>query len=451
MPVARITREEDRPGGAGNVALNIAALGAQPVLLGATGDDAAADILETQFAAAGVGFSFQRVPGVPTVTKLRVLSRHQQVIRVDFEAGFPGFDHDMLKTQVASRLPEVGAMVLSDYGKGALAASADLIAQARTFGVPVIVDPKNRDVTRYRGATIVTPNQAEFEAVVGHCADEDTLVERALLLIARHDLVALLITRGEQGMTLVRPGESVLHLKANAREVYDVTGAGDTVVSTLAVALAAGEPLPSAVALANLAAGIVVSKLGTATVGFAELKHAAEGGWQSDRDEMTETQLLAAVATARANNQRIVMTNGCFDLLHAGHVRYLGQARSLGDRLIVAVNDDDSVRRLKGSNRPVNPLERRMTVLAGLRAVDWVVPFSEDTPERLICAIQPDALVKGGDYRSDQIAGRACVERAGGRVEILPLVDGCSTTSLIDMLRASQVTASAAPRATSPT
>lgn len=439
VPVVHVNHEEDRPGGAGNVALNIVALGGQPELLGATGDDAAADILQERLAAAGVECDFQRVPGVPTITKLRVLSRHQQLIRLDFENGFPGFDHDKLKTEVNARLPTVGALVLSDYGKGALAASADLIAMGRKAGVPVIVDPKGRDFERYRGATLITPNQAEFEAVVGHCPDERTLIERALALITRHELTALLITRGEQGMTLVRHGEPELHLPAHAREVYDVTGAGDTVVSTLAAALAAGEPLSSAVAIANLAAGIVVGKLGTATVGLTELQQATQGGWQPQHGQMNETQLLAAVATARANSQRIVMTNGCFDLLHAGHVQYLEQARTLGDRLIVAVNDDNSVRRLKGDERPVNPLERRMAVLAALSAVDWVISFSEDTPERLICAIRPDVLVKGGDYRADQIAGARCVESAGGRVSILPFVEGCSTTGIIDALRPGKV------------
>lgn len=436
VPVVHVTHEEDRPGGAGNVALNLAALGVQSTLLAATGEDAAADTLESRLTAAGVVCHLQRVAGVPTVTKMRVISRHQQLIRLDFEAGFPGFDHDLLKAQVIDQLPGVGAMVLSDYGKGALAAGADLIGLARSAGVPVIVDPKSRDFSRYRGASLITPNYAEFEAVVGHCPDERTLVDRALSLIERHDLTALLITRGEQGMTLVRPGAPELHLPAHAREVYDVTGAGDTVVAILAAALAVGEPLPSAVALANLAASIVVGKLGTATVGVAELQQATGDHWQSERGQMNETQLLAAVESARAAGQRIVMTNGCFDVLHAGHVQYLEQARALGDRLIVAVNDDDSVRRLKGNGRPINPVERRMGVLAGLSAVDWVVPFAEDTPERLICAIRPHVLAKGGDYCPGEIAGKGCVESAGGRVAILALLDGCSTTAIVETIKA---------------
>jgi D-beta-D-heptose 7-phosphate kinase/D-beta-D-heptose 1-phosphate adenosyltransferase len=436
VPVVHVSHEEERPGGAGNVALNLVTLGAKPYLIAATGDDSAADTLETRLTAAGVHCQFQRLRGVPTVTKLRVLSRHQQLIRLDFEAGFPGFDHQAQLNQVAARLPHVGALILSDYEKGALAFSAGLIQLAREAGIPVIVDPKRRDFAAYRGADLITPNQAEFEAVVGHCPDEDTLIARALKLIDHHALGALLITRGEQGMTLIRPGAPELHLPAKAREVYDVTGAGDTVVSTVACGLAAGEALPAAVALANLAAGLVVGKLGTATVSRQELVSATQGHRELDRGLMNEAQLLAAVEIARANRQRIVMTNGCFDLLHAGHVSYLEQARTLGDRLIVAVNDDDSVRRLKGQDRPVNPLERRLAVLAGLSAVDWVVPFIEDTPERLICAVRPDVLVKGGDYRPEQVAGRSCVEGAGGRVIILPFVDGCSTTAIIDSLRA---------------
>lgn len=435
VPVVHVGHEEDRPGGAGNVALNIIALGAKPELLGATGDDAAADALEARLSGAGVKCHFQRVPGVPTVTKLRVMSRHQQLIRCDFEAGFPGFDHAALQTQVERLLPTAGTMVLSDYGKGALAASAEIIQSARAAEVPVVVDPKSRDFAVYRGATLITPNHAEFEAVVGPCPDERTLVERAAALIDRHDLSALLITRGEQGMTLVQLGEPALHLPADAREVYDVTGAGDTVVAMLAAALAAGASLQTAVALANRAAGIVVGKLGTATVTVEELQCAAQRGWQPQRGAVNEGQLLTAVGAARTAGERIVMTNGCFDVLHAGHVQYLEQARTLGDRLIVAVNGDDSVRRLKGVGRPINPLERRMAVLA---AVDWVVPFEEDTPERLICAVRPHVLVKGRDYRPEQVAGRACVEGAGGRVTILPLLDGCSTTAMLQHIRTTE-------------
>jgi len=310
-----------------------------------------------------------------------------------------------------------------------------LIEAARQAGIPVLVDPKGRDFSIYRGATVITPNLAEFEAVVGRCADTDDLVRRAEALIDDCGIEALLITRGEDGMSLVRPGETAVHLPARAREVFDVTGAGDTVIATLAAGLAAGLALPQATALANLAAGIVVGKLGTATVTVAELRRVLREQDDASHGVVSEAELLAAVADARAHGERIVMTNGCFDLLHAGHVGYLEQARARGDRLIVAVNDDDSVRRLKGEGRPVNPLPQRMAVLAGLASVDWVTSFAEDTPARLIGAVLPDVLVKGGDYRPEQIAGYDAVIANGGTVEILDFLDGCSTTAMLSRMR----------------
>ena len=236
-------------------------------------------------------------------------------------------------------------------------------------------------------------------------------------------------------MTLLRCHETPLHLPAETREVFDVTGAGDTVIAVLAAALAAGADLPEATALANLAAGIVVGKLGTASVSLPELQRAVQRGPGAGCGELTREQVLVAVEEARARGERIVMTNGCFDLLHAGHVACLRQARRMGDRLIVAVNDNASVSRLKGNGRPLNPLERRMAVLAGLESVDWVVPFSEDTPERLIGEIRPDLLVKGGDYRPEQIAGFDCVTRHGGEVVVLGYEDGCSTSAMIETIR----------------
>jgi D-beta-D-heptose 7-phosphate kinase/D-beta-D-heptose 1-phosphate adenosyltransferase len=236
-------------------------------------------------------------------------------------------------------------------------------------------------------------------------------------------------------MTLLRRGEPEFHLPTQAREVFDVTGAGDTVISVLAAALAAGETLPSATALANLAAGIVVGKLGTASVSVPELRRTVLMGQDAGFGEMNHEQLQIAVADARSHGERIVMTNGCFDILHAGHVLYLNQARRLGERLIVAVNDDASVKRLKGKGRPINPLERRMTVLAALESVDWVVPFSENTPQQLICDIKPDLLVKGGDYRPEDIAGYDCVRQAGGDVVVLDFAEGCSTSELIETIK----------------
>ena len=435
VPVVHVDTSEERPGGAANVALNTAVLGSRTRLLGVTGDDEAAGSLEAQLGAAGIDCRFQKLANTPTVTKLRVISRHQQLIRLDFEDRFQAIDAGRLLAEFRSGLADCDVVVFSDYGKGTLVDVTAMITAARQAGKPVLVDPKAPDFSRYRGASIITPNLAEFELAAGPCADEQSLRENGRELLARYGIDALLLTRGDQGMTLLRSQETPLHLPAETREVFDVTGAGDTVIAVLAAALAAGAELPEATALANIAAGIVVGKLGTASVSLPELQRAVQRGPGAGCGELTREQVLVAVEEARARGERIVMTNGCFDLLHAGHVACLRQARRMGDRLIVAVNDDASVSRLKGNGRPLNPLERRMAVLAGLESVDWVVPFSEDTPERLIGEIRPDLLVKGGDYRPEQIAGYDCVTRHGGEVVVLGYEDGCSTSAMIEAIR----------------
>lgn len=436
VPIVKVERIEDRPGGAANVALNLASLGAEVALAGLTGRDEAAQQLQQSLEASGVGCHFLASARHPTITKLRVLSRHQQLLRLDFEESFADADHAAFKQLVndclAQQAPQ--AVILSDYAKGALAQVQPLIHAARLIGVPVLVDPKGTDFARYRGASLLTPNLSEFEAVVGHCASDAELVERGLRLIAQYDWQALLVTRGEQGMSLLRPGKAPLHLPAQAREVFDVTGAGDTVIATLGLALACGIELPQAVTLANVAAGIVVGKLGTSTLSPAELAAALNSHTPAE-GVVTEVQLRDAMALARQHGERIVLTNGCFDILHAGHVSYLQQAKALGERLVVAVNTDESVQQLKGPSRPVNPLAQRMAVLAGLGAVDWVVPFAEETPARLIGELLPDILVKGGDYRPEQIAGAEAVWANGGEVKVLGFEPGCSTSNIIERIQ----------------
>ncbi|MFP4182202.1 MAG: bifunctional D-glycero-beta-D-manno-heptose-7-phosphate kinase/D-glycero-beta-D-manno-heptose 1-phosphate adenylyltransferase HldE [Thiohalospira sp.] len=435
VPVVRMQDSEDRPGGAANVALNLAALGLHPTLIGLVGADDAGDRIGHELANAGVDARLLRVTDRPTITKLRVLARHQQLLRVDFEQPFHDLDPAPLEEAVAEAVGEADVVILSDYAKGALADPTSLIRLAREAGVRVLVDPKGRDFAPYRGADLLTPNLAEFEAVTGPSEDEAALVEHGRATLGQLDLGALLVTRGEAGMTLIRAEGEPVHLPARAREVFDVTGAGDTVIATLGAALAAGEPLPRAVALANAAAGLVVGRLGAATVSAPELMAEMAEAEEVGLGVVNEEQLQRAIARARAKGERVVMTNGCFDLLHAGHVAYLEAARALGDRLVVAVNEDDSVRCLKGEGRPLNPVERRMAVLAGLRAVDWVVPFSEETPERLICALGPDYLVKGGDYRPDEVAGHDCVREAGGEVVILDYIEGLSTTEIVNRIQ----------------
>lgn len=435
VPVVHVKDLEERPGGAANVALNIAALGAKVSLLGVVGDDEPGKSLNALLSNAGVDCDFLTTPGLPTVTKLRVLSRHQQLIRLDFEENISSvIDSKSLLSCYAKLLEEVDVIILSDYGKGTLAPIRELIELGREKGKCVLIDPKNKNFGVYRDASLLTPNMSEFEAIVGVCKDVDEIESKAKDLIKTLNLDAMLVTRGEHGMSLISAGEESLHLPTQAREVFDVTGAGDTVISVLAACLASGETKPTSVHLANIAAGIVVGKLGTAVVSEPELRRALKHDQEHFLGVVSETILSAEIAEACTRGEKIVMTNGCFDILHAGHVSYLEQARKLGDRLIVAVNDDASVKQLKGSQRPINILNHRMAVLAGLASVDWVVPFAEETPERLVCKLLPDVLVKGGDYKAEDIAGYACMQAQGNSVEILPFLDGVSTSNIVNKI-----------------
>lgn len=435
VPIVAVSQEEERPGGAGNVALNIAALGARVSLVGIIGNDSAGQLLKDRLDTAGICSALQISMSKPTITKLRVMSRHQQLLRMDFEEKFTPEDGTQLDGKIAPLLPKSDVLILSDYAKGTLQDCQKLIGAAKDLGIPVLVDPKGGDFNRYKGASLLTPNIVEFEAVVGKCESERDIVTKGLELIARLNIAALLVTRGEMGMTLVRPLQPAIHLPARAREVYDVTGAGDTVIAVLAAVLASGQSLPEATTMANLAAGIVVGKLGAATVNAAELRRAVYGEQVSVRGVVGEEQLSLAVEAARANGERIVFTNGCFDIIHAGHVGYLDEARKQGDRLIVALNSDASVRRLKGVGRPINPVDRRMAVLAGLESVDWVVSFDDDTPERLLKRLKPDVLVKGGDYKTEDIVGGGIVKASGGEVKVLRFFENCSTTSIVNRIR----------------
>lgn len=435
VPVVKVEQNEERPGGAANVAMNIASLGGFAHIIGLTGQDEPAQVLENKLTSLKVSCDFVALPDYPTITKLRVLSRGQQLIRLDFEDKFENTDANLILSRMETALPKVKAVILSDYAKGALEHVQQFIQKARAANVPVFIDPKGADFEPYRGATMLTPNMSEFEQIVGKVKSEDDLVAKGLGLIEKYDLEALLVTRSEHGMTLLRRGQDPFHLPTQAKEVYDVTGAGDTVISVLAASVSAGKSLDEACALANAAAGVVVGKLGTSTISTIELAEAVHGSRDSEFGVITEAKLIEAVKQARARGEKVVMTNGCFDILHAGHVSYLNNAAELGDRLIVAVNTDDSVKRLKGPGRPVNSTDRRMAVLAGLGAVDWVVPFSEDTPQRLISEVLPSLLVKGGDYQPEQIAGGKEVIAAGGEVRVLNFEDGCSTSEIIEAIK----------------
>lgn len=431
--VVHTRSSEQRPGGAANVALNLAALGTQTVLTAVVGADERGEQLARLVEQGGARCALVRSPELPTIHKLRVLARSQQLIRLDAEQTLDSAGGD-LAARFAELVASADVVVLSDYAKGTLSRVSELIAACRAARVPVLVDPKGTDFARYRGAYAITPNRGEFEAVVGRCATEAELLDRGDKLRRDLDLDAILVTRGEQGMTLFTDDEP-LTLPTQARKVFDVTGAGDTVIALFAAGVAAGLETSSAAALANLGAGIVVGKIGVATVSRSELQHALHAQGSGSRGFVELPELVALVAEAKGRGERVVLTNGCFDILHAGHVSYLEEAKAYGDRLIVAVNDDDSVRRLKGPARPITPLADRMAVLAGLAAVDWVVPFAEDTPAELIAEVLPDVLVKGGDYRAEQIAGGEAVLKNGGEVRVLGFKPGRSTTALIEAIR----------------
>jgi D-beta-D-heptose 7-phosphate kinase / D-beta-D-heptose 1-phosphate adenosyltransferase len=436
VPVVHVNQNDERAGGACNVAVNIVALGAHCTVMGLCGDDEAADTLENLLRDVGVNPQFVRMPDNATITKLRIMSRHQQLIRLDFEDGFVGQDLSRLRAVFEEQLQDHNIVVCSDYGKGSLREVKQLIALCNEKNIPVLVDPKASDFERYSGASLITPNLAEFEAVVGVCSTEDELVEKAAAISKQFDIEALLVTRSEHGMSLMQQGYDPVHLPTHAREVFDVTGAGDTVISTLAASLGAGVTLERAMVLSNLAAGVVVGKSGTASVSVSELEYAIQKNSSStEHGVLQEADLYPLLDRCRERGETIVMTNGCFDILHAGHVTYLEQASALGDHLLVAVNVDETVRRLKGEDRPVNKLQNRMRMLAALRCVDWVVAFSEDEPTRLICNLSPDILVKGGDNDVDKIPGGDCVREAGGKVMVLTYVDGISTTKIIQSIK----------------
>ncbi len=435
VPVVRVTAAQARAGGAANVAVNLASLGAGTVLAGVIGDDANAARLQEALTPLGIELDAVRALGRPTITKLRVLSRNQQLIRLDTEDAYTPAEVEPLGQIVQTRLAGAGACVLSDYAKGTLHAVRDFIVACRAQSVPVLVDPKGTDFARYAGATLLTPNLAEFEAVVGVATDDSDLLQRARRLRTDLRLDGLVVTLSERGMLVIDQQDAATILPARAREVFDVTGAGDTVIAALAAGIAAGMPLASAAALANLAAGLVVRKIGVASVTPSELRLALHEHGQGGGGMLSREEAVLVAREARTRGERVVMTNGCFDILHTGHVTYLEEAKARGDRLLVAVNDDASVTRLKGAGRPVNSVEDRMAVLAGLASVDWVVPFGEDTPADLIAAVLPDVLVKGGDYRPEQIAGSEAVLANGGTVEVLSFKEGRSTSALIEALR----------------
>ncbi|WP_191603658.1 bifunctional D-glycero-beta-D-manno-heptose-7-phosphate kinase/D-glycero-beta-D-manno-heptose 1-phosphate adenylyltransferase HldE [Marinomonas algicola] len=434
VQVVKVSGVEDRAGGAANVALGLAKLGVKVTLIGIVGKDENANALKSCLINENVQCRFYHSDALPTITKLRVISRHQQLIRVDFEEDFASFDHrSEIESLVNETIADCDAVIFSDYAKGTLSGIQPLIQLANQHSVPSFVDPKGKDFSIYQGATLVKPNLSEFETIVGHCEDTKALISRGESLRKQFDWKALLVTRGEDGLMLFEDSKPPFSLATAAREVFDVTGAGDTVIAVLASIFVTSKRLTDAVEYANQAAGYVIGKLGTATISSEQLEAIMFARSRTTNfGVLSASELLEQIKLAQLNDEKVVFTNGCFDILHPGHVTYMKQAKALGDRLIVAVNTDASVKRLKGEKRPINNLEHRMAVLEGIGAIDWVTWFDEDTPKAIIEALSPDVLVKGGDYSIDTIVGAEHVLSSGGEVKVLTFVDGYSTTKIIE-------------------
>ncbi|CCQ72027.1 D-glycero-beta-D-manno-heptose-7-phosphate kinase [Magnetospira sp. QH-2] len=442
IPVLRIEDENAMLGGAGNVVRNLVALGVPCRFLSALGEDPVAREIQDLLAGLpGVEATMIAAPGRISSVKTRFMGHGQQMLRADRETTEPlsATARAQLLAEVASGLTDCAALVLSDYGKGTLAdgLAAEIIALANRAGKSILVDPKGLDYGLYRGAHWLTPNRKELaEASAMETGSDTAIVAAARHLTETCGLGGLLATRSQDGMSLIPASGEVIHLSAEAREVYDVSGAGDTVIATMAAGLAAGATPEQAAALANAAAGIVVGKVGTAVTYASELSAALHHQDLADAEArvLALNPALDRMERWRRNGLSVGFTNGCFDLLHPGHVSLLKQARATCDRLVVGLNSDDSVQRLKGPTRPVQSEMARATVLASLASVDMVVLFSEDTPEGLIEALRPDVLVKGADYTEDTVVGAPFVKSYGGRVVLAKLEDGHSTTGTISRI-----------------
>lgn len=433
VQVVKVSTIEDRPGGAANVALGLAKLGVSVTLVGVVGNDENADVLTQCLEKVGVNCRFVRSETLPTITKLRVMSRHQQLIRLDFEEREDSLSqNEALAKVVEECLPESDAVIFSDYAKGCLADVQTLIKLSNAARVPSFVDPKGEDFSIYQGATLVKPNFVEFETIVGKCTSEAEIQSKGETLRKQYGWHSLLVTRGEDGLVLFEEGKAVFSLTTSAKEVFDVTGAGDTVIAVLTAVYVTSKRFIDAVEYANQAAGYVVGKLGTASISADQLEAIMfQRSHSTNFGVLSPEELLEQIKLAQMNGEKIVFTNGCFDILHPGHIAYMKQAKALGDRLVVAVNTDASVKRLKGDKRPINHLDHRMAVLEGVGAIDWVTWFDEDTPKEIIEQLTPDVLVKGGDYTIDTIVGADHVLAHGGEVKVLTFVDGYSTTEII--------------------
>lgn len=443
IPILNVEREFYTLGGVGNVAANIKALGATPHMVGGVGMDLNGHTLNALCIEKHINIDHLiQIPHFQTILKNRYCSHQQQLLRVDYEKihFFDEKTYAIILSSIEKLIKQTSVLILSDYGKGFFHPKhllAPLLKIAQQYKVQTIVDPKSKNFAIYQGATIITPNRKELHEATHLPTHTTEQVEKAAYrIIQDHDIRNVLATRSEEGLTLVRDGLPTAHFPAKAKEVFDVSGAGDTVIATLAVSIAAGAPLEKAANIANIAGSIVVGKIGTATVTSKEILEANNTTTDLEADKVHSLpHAIDLTRKWRKKGLKIGFTNGCFDLLHKGHITLLKQSKSICDRLVVGLNSDSSVKRLKGESRPIKSQEERAIILAALQYVDMVVIFDEDTPLRIIEALEPDVLIKGADYTEDKVVGAPFVKARGGRVVLINLVDGFSTTNTVKKLQ----------------
>lgn len=432
VPILNVISSNNRLGGAANVAANISSLGATTGIISVVGNDTEGKWILASLKKSGINTNVFLEDDLSTIVKLRVMSKKHQMIRLDFEEEnhYQNYSKSIYN-KYAEQIDNYDLVVLSDYNKGVLANTSNKIIElAKIKNIPVIADPKGSDFSRYMGCTVLTPNKSEFEAIVGKCNDKVDIESKGKILRKELNIDTLIITCGEEGISVISKDIDPFHIGTDVKDVVDVTGAGDTVMAVLSCAISQGVDLKTAILWCNIAAGINVQKTGTSVISFNELKNGLN--YNTTNKIKTLDEIKKDTFLYKENNKKIVFTNGCFDILHSGHAKYLQEAKKKGDYLVVAVNSDESVRKLKGSSRPINNVDLRMQLLSSLEVVDAVVCFSQDTPLDIIKIIKPDVLVKGGDYKTSQIVGADFVLQNGGRVEVVTFIHGLSSSNILE-------------------
>ena len=434
VPILKTKESEFRLGGAANVAASIAAMGTQVALLSLCGQDEESKSLKTSLIAANVKPILKSYKKEKTISKERIVSNNQQLLRIDDESIFSRQSANQLLEEFLNIYRSYDAVVLSDYGKGTLIKHQSFIKACNKLNIPILIDPKGGDFTKYKNSFLITPNLREFEEIVGPTSNEKNLIKKAKILKKQLNLTNLIITLGAKGVLLINEKQEEIKFSSEAKQVYDVSGAGDTVIAVLSALIAQKNGIQKSLRLANRAAGIAVGKFGTSVVTIEELTNKPSTQKAKESNLIDLKDLKKRVSELKQQGKIIVMTNGCFDILHAGHVDYLNKSKDLGDVLIVAINSDRSIKGLKGSSRPINKLEARSALLSSLKSVDFVVSFNASTPQNLYEQILPDVLVKGSDYHGKEIVGSSAVINNGGKIELIEYLEGYSTSKIIEKI-----------------